>query len=128
MRYVALLFIVVAGCEDTTASPRPLPSDVPPTPSAITDLQRPTRVYYVSNRNATCHLHWRDGDERSVEVTVRCPRDLEDGEHIRLAGHTCLRESDQQGRALPVRCPKELFKAREHDAADAGEWLLRRQH
>ena len=50
-------------------------------------------------------MYWERGEERSVLVRARCPRDLHPGERLRLAGRTCLREGGGPEREVPVRCP-----------------------
>jgi hypothetical protein len=78
----------------------------------------------VSNSAEVCHVYWIDGGTRSVKKWLPCPRELNDGEKMRLTGKTCLRESDDRSRNVPVRCAKYLFRMQTHDAEGSGEYRL----
>jgi hypothetical protein len=50
------------------------------------------------------------GELRVEPERVACPRDLEEGDTIRLTGKTCLRERGPGGVSMPIGCPDELLE------------------
>lgn len=114
------LALVLAGCEQERLPP-PLPASAEPlSPSAISSTRPRTRDYYAANEHETCVVYWQEGDERSVPKSIPCPRELEPGERMRLAGRTCMREAVAEERSVPVRCPKQLL----YVERDEGEFKL----
>jgi len=94
----------------------------PVVPPQIAALVQPTKRYYLAHEGqGKCVLYWEDGDQRSPVRDVRCPRDLERGERIRLTGSTCIREAGSRDRSVPMRCPKKLVNLKTADLRDAGK-------
>ncbi len=85
---------------------------------------RPKRRYYVDNTDNQCAVFWISEDKRSVRREIRCPREVEPAERLRLAGRVCFRESADVARQGPVRCPPDVLRADRDDRADAGEYFL----
>jgi hypothetical protein len=115
---------MLCGCECGSSSlPAPKPFDsFMPGPS--TSARRPSRTYYLGNTADGCFVYWVDGKRSSTKKSVRCPRELEPGERMRLAGRTCMREGPSPERNLPVRCDKHILYVERDDRADAGAYRL----
>ena len=88
--------------------------------SVLRAAQRPSRRYVLAHTKERCVVYWEDGDQRSEPLEVRCPRELESGERIRLAGQVCMREGAARERGVPVRCPTSLVALERADRLDAG--------
>lgn len=86
----------------------------------IATPRRPAARYYLINAADRCYVYVEVADERATRREELCPRDLRDGERIRLSGHVCVREGGGPTRDLPVRCPKGLLFAEYYDRKDAG--------
>jgi hypothetical protein len=93
-------------------------------PSAWSEPRRPKRTYYLAYKADRCLVYWVDGQQQSVTRTEPCPRELQAGERVRLAGRVCIRESDNHAREGPMRCPQPLVEAEAHDRLDAGDKRL----
>ena len=52
-----------------------------------------------------CEVYFADGDQLSPPTRFPCPLDLLQGERLRIAGKTCMRESADPERRVPVVCP-----------------------
>jgi hypothetical protein len=89
--------------DDLAPRPSSDAANFPPIASAT-----PTRAFVLERAGDRCQIFARTGEERALGEAAICPRDLGDGERIRLAGRTCFRESAEPTRAVPVRCPPEL--------------------
>jgi len=76
---------------------------------------------YTSGR---CTVYWVEGPQQSMFRQEPCPRELEPGERVRLAGRLCIRESDNHAREGPMRCPQPLVETAAHDRQDAGDKRL----
>jgi hypothetical protein len=114
---VACVVVVANGCNESARDHgAPIATHDPSAP-AFDTLVRPDRTYLASNDKNLCSVYWRHGKQRSKPATIRCPRELEPGEKMRLAGQSCLRESPTPGRATPVRCTSQLFYMRDADAS-----------
>ena len=103
--------VLVGGCQcsdahDEDSLPRP---SQPASSITTADIKRPERNYFVINTSGRCYVYWASASTRSVGKGLSCPRDIESGEQVRLAGKTCIRESSKPERNIPVRCPKQLF-------------------
>ena len=122
MRWLAVL-LVLSGCD--ADDPRTTDThSVAPAPSSFDEIRRPARSYVVIHSGDGCSVHWLQDGRRSIGKTVPCPRELEAGERMRLAGRTCIRESERAERNVPIRCNKELFYAEKADKEGQGEWHL----
>jgi len=90
-------------------------------------VARPGRIPYLDFvANKGCHAYWRDPTTMitSIRREVRCPRELTDGDSVRLAGRVCFRESPDAARRGPIRCPYQLIKIQEALRDGEGEWDL----
>jgi hypothetical protein len=116
--------IVLSGCEMESSAP-PLPKSAdPPAPSVSSTTRPRSRNYYVENVEEVCAVYWQEGARLSVRKTIACPREIEPGERLRLAGRTCMREAASAQRNVPVRCPKQLLYAEDGDRRGKGEFKL----
>ncbi|MBI4953223.1 MAG: hypothetical protein HY908_14415 [Myxococcales bacterium] len=82
--------------------------------------RRPAVSYYLLQVGGRCFLYTEQAEERATRREELCPRDLRDGERIRLVGHTCMREGGGPDREMPVRCPKGMIFTEHADRVDAG--------
>lgn len=82
--------------------------------------RRPAKSYILAHGATECVVYWEEGDRRSKTLEVRCPRELERGERIRLSGRVCFRQGNSRERDEPVRCPVDLVDLQRSDTADAG--------
>ncbi len=112
IRAVALLSLATASCGECGADPGG--DDLRPSPAASASgfepiaSATPGRSYYVERSGDKCTLYSTLGGERSAASPVRCPKELDPGERVRLMGQTCMRESADATRNVPMRCPKWL--------------------
>jgi len=106
----ALLQLAACGRSEAPP-PTPAPSDEPPL-GALAEARRPDRRFIMQRLGERCELRQEaSSGERIVEPErVACPRDLEDGEAIRLTGRTCLREGGPNGVQMPIGCPDDLLE------------------
>ncbi len=131
-RLLALAALLTAtGCSDCgDSSESSLPAVAGPHTAhgeqgnPLGQATRPKRRYYVDNTDNQCAVFWTTEDQRSIRRTIRCPREVEPAERLRLAGRVCFRESTDVARQGPVRCPPDILRADRDDRADAGEYLL----
>ncbi len=86
--------------------------------------KRPGRRYYVDNHGGKCAVYWLDGNRRSIQRSVKCPREIDPGEQLWLSSRVCFRHSDDISRRVQVRCPPAIIRADTSDRADAGEYTL----
>ncbi len=108
----------IGGCKRESAEPPP-----EPVASASADLaagadppRRPTKRWYMARTQERCEVYSVDGEVVSSPTAAPCPRYLEVGERIRIAGKTCIREGSQDSaRQVPVVCPDPLTNAEKHD-------------
>ncbi len=89
---------------------------------AFDEVKRPARTVYAGNDGGRCEVFWERGERRSVGATIRCPRELEPGERLRLAGSGCIRESPKPERAVPVRCVKPMLYVRDAERSGGKEY------
>lgn len=111
--------LTVAGCKDK-GPPAPTPvtsATAAPAPDPVTSARRPLRRYYLARTAARCEIYAVDPDQVSPSVPTPCPVDLQIGEHIRIAGKTCLREGGDPDRVEPVVCPDPLTGFEKKDRA-----------
>lgn len=101
-----------SGPSASTASPAP--------PADAAALARPSRRYYLASSAERCFIYWEQGDYRSDEQAVPCPRELSGGERIRVSDRVCFLESGPASRDRPVRCPATLVEVEMADRHDAG--------
>ncbi|MBW2528308.1 MAG: hypothetical protein JRI23_29295, partial [Deltaproteobacteria bacterium] len=80
----------------------------------------PDRTYVIVYGAPQCIVQWEMGDRRSKPLAVRCPRELQEGERIRLSVRVCFREGRSRERDAPVRCPVDLIDFERAERADAG--------
>lgn len=123
------LSLVAASCDDAPPPPRPADPDPEPPIEAVGSVRRPAETYLMTRTGERCEVTIVvDGEvvER-LPTAYACPKDLEIGEWIRLAGMTCIREGGPVERKVPVVCPdyltnaeRDLRKAREA-AKDGGK-------
>jgi len=118
------LLLPAWGCDSAAPPPPPTPSQDGASPAPIATAQRPTRTYYMAHTAGRCTVYWVDGQAHSVSRPEPCPRELEPGERVRLAGRVCMRESDNPAREGPMRCPQPLVESAVDDRRDAGEMRL----
>lgn len=106
----ALLHLAACGRSDAPP-PTQAPSDEPPL-GALAEARRPDRRFVMQRVGDRCELRQESTKgERIVEPErVACPRDLEDGDTIRLTGRTCLREGGPGGVSMPIGCPDDLLE------------------
>ena len=124
-RWSSLLVVAVttlAACDEREPPPRPpLESSALPFPSA----RRPDKTFFAEAEGRRCVVYWEsEQGYRSQRSEIRCPRELETGERLRLTGRTCQRESARKERTGPVRCPYVLVKTRKETMAGEGELNL----
>ncbi len=122
MRWLVVLLLLSACDAEDPRTTHTHSAD--PAPSSFDAVRRPSRSYVVIHRGDGCSVHWLQDGQRSVGKAVPCPRELEAGERMRLAGRTCMRESERAERNVPIRCNKELFYAEKADQEGQGEWHL----
>ena len=105
---VALAIALVAGCRSAPAETSAADA-APPTDAASPDLaasaRRPLRRYYMAHVEGRCEVYFADGDQLSPPTRFPCPLDLLQGERLRSAVKTCMRESADPERRVPVVCP-----------------------
>lgn len=117
------MVLSVAGCEEERpGSGRAPAGTIDDAEVAFEDVARPAHTVYASNEDGQCEVYWQQGDRRSVGAPIRCPRELEPGERLRLAGSGCLRESASPERAVPVRCVKPMLYVRDAERSDGKEY------
>jgi len=120
---IVVLGSLVAGCKEERpgvgAAP---PGTIEDTDVAFEDVARPERTYFAANDDGQCEVYWAEGDRRSVGAAIRCPREIEPGEKLRLAGAGCIRDSPKPERRVPVRCVKAMFYVRDADRSDGKEY------
>ncbi len=88
----------------------------------IGSVRRPFETYLMTRIDERCEVTVEiDGEvvERAPE-RFACPRDLEVGERIRIAGMSCLREGGAAERRVPVVCPDYLTNVERARRKDAG--------
>ncbi len=119
----AMAFII-SGCQDVSA-PLVLPASAAPVaPSASSTLRPRIRTYYAINEEDVCVVYWQEPTRASIRKIIPCPREIDAGERLRLAGRTCMREAAESARNIPVRCPKQVLAAEYDDRNGQGEYLL----
>jgi hypothetical protein len=106
------------GCARDPA-PAPAPSSVATAASsdaAPDPPRRPAKKWFMARTPARCEVYSVEGEAVSTAEPAPCPRYLEVGERIRIAGKTCMREgSADPARLVPVVCPDPLTAAEELD-------------
>lgn len=118
----AIVALLVGCDEQQPGTGRPPAGTIDDTDVAFEDVKRPDRTYYAANDGGQCEVYWQHGDLRSVGATIRCPREIDPGEKLRLAGSGCIRESPRPERAVPIRCVKAMFYVRDADRSDGKEY------
>lgn len=86
-----------------------VPDDALPAPL------RPARLLIFERTAAGCAVAVLEGESKEELAREPCPRDLELGERMRLAGAICMRDSPVEARKVPVRCPGALLDARRRE-------------
>jgi hypothetical protein len=121
MRAAIVALCALAACDDggERFAPAPVESSNAAAPSASAP-KKPPRIYYLVNEAKKCEVFWLEDGQRSIKKSRPCPRDVAEGEKIRLTGKNCIRESLEPARNIPVRCPRELYKAAEADQHGGG--------
>jgi hypothetical protein len=111
--------LVLSGCQrgsgDAGLDAATPPEASPPEPSIA--ARRPTRRYFFAHVEGRCEVYFADGDVLSSPRSAPCPLDLFQGERIRLAGKTCMRESSDAERRVPVVCPDPLTNLEKQERA-----------
>jgi hypothetical protein len=99
---------------DAPAEPM-VDADVAPD-AAAAPPRRPTKRWYMGRTQERCEVYSVDGEVVSPPTPAPCPRYIEVGERIRIAGKTCMREDTRDpARAVPVVCPDPLTNAEKID-------------
>lgn len=86
--------------------------------------RRPKRRHYFARKSDRCEIYTIEGESPQAATEVPCPSEafLAEGERIRLAGKTCMREpapsSTDPSRQVPVICPSPLIGL-DRDALEA---------
>lgn len=117
---VAWLLAALVGCargSDTDLAPRPA-SDAAEFPPIATSVVGKSPVFLLEQTGDRCRIFEATGATRTLGDDATCPREIADGERIRLAGRACFRESGDPTRAVPVRCPSELVDRAAATVAD----------
>ena len=114
----ALLLCATGACkrEVSEAPPEPAASVALAPDGGVAAPRRPTKRWYMGRTPERCEVYSVDGEVVSPATPAPCPRYLEVGERIRLAGKTCIREDTRDSaRAVPVVCPDPLTNAEKID-------------
>jgi hypothetical protein len=116
----AHLALLLAACARDPAPPSPASSASARASVAATPdpPRRPAKRWFMSRTPARCEVYAVNAEGEAVFAVepAPCPRYLEVGERIRIAGKTCMREgSPDPARLVPVVCPDPLTAA---EAAD----------
>ena len=104
------LALALAGCRDG-GPPAPPPAATASAETAVDAppaARRPTRRFYLARTTARCEIYFADPGNVSPPLPTPCPRELQVGERIRVAGKTCIREGGEGDRVEPVVCPDAL--------------------
>ena len=109
-----------SGSVGASGEPQARPSPTEEEGTGLRAGRRPDRRYVLVYGAKECVVFWEKGDTRSEPEVVRCPRELRQGERIRLSGSVCFREGDSRDRDAPVRCPTDLVDRERADRADGG--------
>lgn len=114
---VAMAAAALGCAPDPAPAPMPSSSAAPAASAAAADPpRRPTKRWLMARTPARCEVYSVEGEALSPAEAAPCPRYLEVGERIRLAGKTCMREgSADPARLVPVVCPDPLTAAEEAD-------------
>jgi hypothetical protein len=120
-----MVFALVMACDAEPPTPLPAVQDPEPTPPALESVRRPAETYLMTRTGERCEVTISVGGEviERLPTAYACPKDLELGEWIRLAGMTCIREGGPVERKVPVVCPDYLTNVerdRREAAKDAG--------
>ena len=108
---LAMLSACKREASDAPADPAPSAA-VAPDASAAAPPRRPTKRWYMARTQERCEVYSGDGEVVSPAIEAPCPRYLEVGERIRIAGKTCMREGTRDpAREVPVVCPDPLTNA-----------------
>ena len=115
---LALSVGVLGSCkrESNDPPPEPVGSASAELPAGTEPPRRPTKRWYMARTQERCEVYSVDGEVVSSPTAAPCPRYLEVGERIRIAGKTCIREgSPDSARQVPVVCPDPLTNAEKQD-------------
>jgi len=114
----ARVFVLLATAAGCAREPAPAPAPSSSTAAASSDAaapdppRRPAKKWFMARTPARCEVYSVEGEAVSVAEPAPCPRYLEVGERIRIAGKTCIREgSADPARLVPVVCPDPLTAA-----------------
>ena len=120
----ARVLVLVAGSVGCTHEPAPSPAPSSGASPASSDAtapdppRRPAKKWFMARTPARCEVYSVEGEAVSTAEPAPCPRYLEVGERIRIAGKTCMREgSPDPARLVPVVCPDPLTAAEDLDRA-----------
>ncbi len=114
---VALAACSGGGCERTSAdsAARDGAERTSVAGDALPAPLRPARLLILERTAVGCAVAALEGESREELARLPCPRDLELGERVRLAGAICMRDSPVDTRKVPVRCPGALLDARQRE-------------
>lgn len=109
----AALSFATAACDESPPSPRLALPDTETPIEAVGSVRRPAETYLMTRTGERCEVTIVVGGEVALRLPTKyaCPKDLELGEWIRLAGMTCIREGGPVERKIPVVCPDYLTNA-----------------
>jgi hypothetical protein len=108
----------LVSCKDKGPVGASLSGSAAPDPEPVPSARRPLRRYYLSRTGKRCEIYFADPGLVSKGLGTPCPGDLQDGERIRIAGMTCVRESSAPyhvERVEPVVCPDPLTNFERRD-------------
>ena len=116
------LCAALMGCDSSDPPPRP---PIEGSVSSFATARRPEQTIFVESAGNRCEVFWTSPTHESVRKEIRCPRELEPGERMRLTGRTCHRESPTPERRGPTRCASSLLSVEKALAERKGEFYLR---
>lgn len=115
MRLPALaLSLALAACEEPSAGPPPTDEDPEPSPEALGSVRAATETWVMTRTGERCEVTRSVNGQVVDTMPTRyaCPKDLLEGEWIRITGKTCIREGGPAERKVPVVCPDYLWYAK----------------
>lgn len=113
-----LFALALLACDQPTSPAPPPEADPEPSPEAIGSVRRATETWIMTRTGERCEVTLQEGGEVVYTDPERyaCPKDLQIGEWIRIAGKTCIREGGPVERKVPVLCPDYLWYAKRERA------------
>jgi len=114
--------LLVVACDAPVEPPQPREADPEPPIESLGSVRRPAETYLMTRTGERCEVTVSvDGEVvETLPDKFACPKDLEIGEWIRIAGMTCIREGGPAERKVPVVCPDYLTNAERDRRRDGG--------